>query len=166
MAQKRKFLEFEVDTEGNMFCNGEQVQLTTIKGYPTFRMNKPLHRVMAEAFLPNPDNLKHVDHLDGDWKNNKLENLCWTETKGFLPRIISNNATGFAGVSFDKRRQKYRVDIDGKCHGAFPDLVSAFRHRYELERQMECGNYFPEDHERETGKLDLSTFEAIVDFLK
>lgn len=32
---------------------------------------------MAEAFLPNPDNLPYVHHIDGNRLNNKLENLRW-----------------------------------------------------------------------------------------
>lgn len=36
-----------------------------------------LHRVVAEAFLDNPDNLPIVMHLDGNKKNNHVSNLKW-----------------------------------------------------------------------------------------
>lgn len=36
-----------------------------------------LHRLMAMAFIPNPDNYPIVRHLDDDPKNNDLENLAW-----------------------------------------------------------------------------------------
>lgn len=39
--------------------------------------NKSVHRLVAEAFLPNPDNLPCVHHIDGDRLNNKLDNLKW-----------------------------------------------------------------------------------------
>lgn len=50
--------------------------------YFTLRWNgkqkaKGLHRLLAEAFLPNPDNLPAVDHIDGNPMNNALENLQW-----------------------------------------------------------------------------------------
>lgn len=39
--------------------------------------NKSVHRLVAEAFLPNPDNLPCIHHIDGDRLNNKLDNLKW-----------------------------------------------------------------------------------------
>lgn len=43
--------------------------------------NKSIHRLVAEAFLPNPDNLPYVHHIDGNRLNNKLENLKWVSEK-------------------------------------------------------------------------------------
>lgn len=35
------------------------------------------HRFIASAFVPNPDNLPCVRHLDGDQQNNRPSNLAW-----------------------------------------------------------------------------------------
>lgn len=43
--------------------------------------NKSIHRLVAETFLPNPDNLPYVHHIDGNRLNNKLENLKWVSEK-------------------------------------------------------------------------------------
>ena len=36
-----------------------------------------LHRIVAEHFIDNPDDLLEVNHIDGDFYNNKADNLEW-----------------------------------------------------------------------------------------
>ena len=36
-----------------------------------------IHRLVADAYLPNPNNLPEVDHIDGNKMHNYLNNLQW-----------------------------------------------------------------------------------------
>ena len=36
-----------------------------------------LHRIIAEAFIKNPNNYPYVNHIDGNKKNNNIKNLEW-----------------------------------------------------------------------------------------
>ena len=52
------------------------------KGYRRVRLRGKtfkVHRLVAEAFVPNPDQLPYVLHKDGDRENNICRNLEWSE---------------------------------------------------------------------------------------
>lgn len=46
---------------------------------------KQIHRLVAETFIPNPDNKPNVDHIDRDPFNNRVDNLRWcTQSENLL----------------------------------------------------------------------------------
>lgn len=54
------------------------------------RKKVPVHRLVAEAFIPNPDNKPTVDHKDGNRQNNSIENLRWASFSEQNSRFNTN----------------------------------------------------------------------------
>lgn len=82
----------------NINKNGyEQVRLNVNK----IGKNKKIHRLVAEAFLPNPKNKKCVNHKDSNRFNNVVNNLEWSThsentihgfKNGFIYRLSGENS--------------------------------------------------------------------------
>lgn len=51
--------------------------------------NKSIHRLVAEAYIPNPENLETVDHIDGNKEHNYIKNLQWMTNHD---NVIKSNA--------------------------------------------------------------------------
>jgi len=58
------------------------------------------HRLVAEAFIPNPENKPQIDHIDRDPKNNNITNLRWVSQSQNLQNTIKrkHNTSGFKNV--------------------------------------------------------------------
>lgn len=67
-----KELKWYKDHGGYMFSSIERRK----DGIPT-RINIKQHRLVAMAFIPNPQNLPEVNHKDEDKTNNSVDNLEW-----------------------------------------------------------------------------------------
>lgn len=59
------------------------------------RVNKPIHRIMAETFLPNPESKAHVNHIDGNKLNNNLSNLEWATEKENSQHAVDTGLTTY-----------------------------------------------------------------------
>lgn len=69
-------------------------------------ISKPcfVHRLVAEAFIPNPENKPHVDHIDTDISNNNLNNLKWATALENQRNPITLNRIRNNIISYNKSK--------------------------------------------------------------
>jgi hypothetical protein len=77
------------------------------------KQNMTIHRLIALAFIPNPDNKKCIDHIDNSKINNNINNLRWvTYSENNMNRSMHcNNSSGFKGISWIKTSNKWSSQI-------------------------------------------------------
>ncbi|MBO7692980.1 MAG: HNH endonuclease [Methanobrevibacter sp.] len=87
-----------------------------------WKNNKPtrkyVHRLVAETFIPNPNNLLEVNHIDGNKKNNSLGNLEWC-TRLYNERHKKKHISGYKPIQIKK------INKNGDCIEIY-DSISDF----------------------------------------
>ena len=86
------------------------------------RKNIYVHRLVAEAFIPNPLGLETVNHRDENKLNNRVENLEWMS-------LADNNRYGTHDLrsALAKEKPVSQLDRQGNVVRQFPSLKEAGR---------------------------------------
>lgn len=106
--------------------------------------------------LDNPDGV--VDHINGNNKDNRRENLRITDIKGNGRNNISNNKFGCNGIKLTKYNRYYaRITVDYKeiYLGTFKTLEEAISARIKAKKKY-FGEYAP------TARYNLSNFQLSI----
>lgn len=74
----------------------------------TYSKNVYAHRLVAEYFIPNPDNLPVVNHIDENRLNNNVDNLEWVTYKENYHKYLQNNKR------IVRKPKYYKKDLPGE----------------------------------------------------
>ena len=103
-----------------------------------------VHRLVAKAFIPNPENKPVVNHIDGNKTNNNVENLEWctysentkhAHNTGLCNVLKGENASN-AKLTNEECKELIQYTLDGytndelsKIYGLHSRYISLIRHK-------------------------------------
>ena len=85
-----------------------------------------IHRLVAEAFIPNPGNLPEINHKDEDKTNNRADNLEWCDgqyNSNYGTRLIRISET--MKGNYYNMRSVQQLSEDGKVIRTYPSVKEA-----------------------------------------
>ena len=103
-----------------------------------------IHRLVAIHYLPNPDNLPEIDHINRDKSDNRLQNLRWSskmdnaQNKG----IYKNNKTGHRGITLMKQTSRWKYTKNVRCYSVqryFKSKIDALCFKYIIILKIKSG---------------------------
>ena len=121
---KEKILKLIKDKDGYL-------QVTLCKN--GIQKNYKVHRLVAEAFLPNPDNLPQVNHKDENKLNNNVDNLEWCTNEYNI-----NYGTGIERRSKKRSKPVLQYDLNLNLIKEWISVNDAGRNGYNQVHVSEC----------------------------
>lgn len=93
------------------------------------QITKKGHRVVAKAFLPNPENKPCVNHIDGNKRNNRITNLEWVTHKENSRHAVENGLYRHPemkkGYESPHSKEVYQLTVEGVFIKAFGSSIEA-----------------------------------------
>ena len=90
------------------------------------KYTKKVHRLVAEAFIPNLENKSQVNHIDGDKSNNCLDNLEWNTCKENINHAFNNNLINIKKGQENSHSKKInQYDLEGNYIKTWNSITEA-----------------------------------------
>lgn len=91
-----------------------------------------LHQLVAQAFIPNPEDKKYIDHIDGNPENNFVDNLRWCTylENNRNPVTVERLRESKVGYTNEKQQKVARCDDEWNILEVYDSMKDARRKGY------------------------------------
>ncbi len=134
--------DYKITEDGQVWSNRRVMFLKPSlnrDGYETVKLcsngkqwRRFVHRLMALTYLPNPENRRCVDHINGNRKDNRLSNIQWKEPRKYekYKTPIGHGSVKWIKRTNQQKRWQVRWSMNGKKRAKnFLEHDDAERHR-------------------------------------
>ncbi len=119
-AKGKKILKYNVLKNGNIVSEtGMVLNKKSGKGYESFK-GKYVHRLVAEKYIPNLNNYKDVNHINGIKTDNRVENLEWLSRSLNIKHAWDNKLNTGSTNNVSKKRLFILEDVDNIKNSSLP----------------------------------------------
>lgn len=100
-------------------CLGGKYVLIYMKGGKRMQ----LHRIVASAFIPNPENKPQVNHIDGNPKNNNVSNLEWCTRSENIKHAITILGHGLSNdIQSSNAKKRWKKVKDNNTNNIYESV--------------------------------------------
>lgn len=140
-----------------------------------------VHRLVAQTFLPNPNNLPEVNHIDGNKQNNSVSNLEWVTRKDNVTHAVSTglrtyenrlSEQEFLQLLYNVIAGESYLDLSKKVNYKVPFLSTKLRKiatKYNLLKELDSSlikQRALRNKEAKQNKIAISQFDLQGNFIK
>ena len=115
-TNKEKILKDKINRKGyryvTLYCNSKAKYMS-------------IHRLVAEAFILNPNNMPQVNHIDGNKGNNTVENLEWCTEKENVQHAIKTGLLKPYGSNNSRSVKIKQLDLNNNLLKIFNSISEA-----------------------------------------
>lgn len=130
---------YEVSSHGNLrshyphnFREGDVLRSYNHNGYRRVHLCKDgklekflVHRLVAEAFIPNPENKPYINHIDGNRHNNHVENLEWCTNRENIVHAVKMGTVSTANAVDAIKKPVNQYSTDGQFIARYSSCIEA-----------------------------------------
>lgn len=96
-----------------------------------------VHRLVAQAFIPNPENKPHIDHINTDRTDNRVENLRWVTAKENSNNLLTIEKHKNKPLPKSQKHPNSKPILQFTKEG---ELVKIWNCARDIERELGCSN--------------------------